>query len=374
MTTAAIIVAAGRGTRAGGDMPKQWQMLGGRPVLAHTLAAFQKHVNIDHIVLVIHPDDTARTDDITAQIVTGGATRQASVSAGLAAIAGQFDHVLIHDAARPFVTEAVIDRVLATLQTHQAAAPAVPVVDTLWQGRDGHVTGLTPRDGLFRAQTPQGFHLDALLKAHATADASATDDVAVAQAAGLTVAIVEGDPDNMKITSPDDMTRAEKRMGQTMDIRTGNGYDVHRFGAGDHVWLCGVKVEHDRSLQGHSDADVGMHAITDAIYGALGAGDIGQHFPPSDAQWKGAKSDIFLRHAVDLATSRGFKISNVDCTLVCEYPKIGPHQNAMKEALCHIMSLPVDRISVKATTSEQLGFTGRREGIAAIATTTLVKP
>jgi len=282
--------------------------------------------------------------------------------------------VLIHDAARPFVTEAVIDRVLATLQTHQAAAPAVPVVDTLWQGRDGHVTGLTPRDGLFRAQTPQGFHLDALLKAHATADASATDDVAVAQAAGLTVAIVEGDPDNMKITSPDDMTRAEKRMGQTMDIRTGNGYDVHRFGAGDHVWLCGVKVEHDRSLQGHSDADVGMHAITDAIYGALGAGDIGQHFPPSDAQWKGAKSDIFLRHAVDLATSRGFKISNVDCTLVCEYPKIGPHQNAMKEALCHIMSLPVDRISVKATTSEQLGFTGRREGIAAIATTTLVKP
>jgi 2-C-methyl-D-erythritol 4-phosphate cytidylyltransferase/2-C-methyl-D-erythritol 2,4-cyclodiphosphate synthase len=231
-----------------------------------------------------------------------------------------------------------------------------------------------PRDGLYRAQTPQGFHLAPLLAAHLAQQDDATDDVGVARAAGMDVTIVAGDESNIKITTPGDFARAARLMGQDMDIRCGNGYDVHRFGPGDHVWLCGVKVPHGRSLQGHSDADVGMHAVTDAIYGALGRGDIGQHFPPSDPQWKGAESHIFLRHAVGLSQDAGYKISNVDCTLVCEYPKIGPHQGAMKAALAAIMGLAADRISVKATTSERLGFTGREEGIAALATVTLVKP
>jgi 2-C-methyl-D-erythritol 4-phosphate cytidylyltransferase/2-C-methyl-D-erythritol 2,4-cyclodiphosphate synthase len=235
------------------------------------------------------------------------------------------------------------------------------------------VAGTHDRTGLFRAQTPQGFHRAPLLAAHLACDTDATDDVSVARAAGLNVTIVAGDEQNIKITTPGDFARADNMMRPKMDIRCGNGYDVHRFGPGDHVWLCGVQVPFDRGLQGHSDADVGMHAVTDAIYGALGMGDIGQHFPPSDQQWKGAASHIFLEHAVALATNNGFVISNVDCTLVCEFPKIGPHQTVMKAALARIMGLDVDRISVKATTSERLGFTGRGEGIAAIATATLVK-
>ncbi|MEL7181743.1 MAG: 2-C-methyl-D-erythritol 2,4-cyclodiphosphate synthase, partial [Pseudomonadota bacterium] len=254
------------------------------------------------------------------------------------------------------------------------AAPALPVTDTLWQGVDDAVQGVQDRAGLYRAQTPQGFHLAPLLAAHDTSTGQETDDVAVARAAGLDVAIVAGDEDNIKITTPADFARAAKLMRPQMDIRCGNGYDVHRFGPGDHVWLCGVQIPHTRSLQGHSDADVGMHAVTDAIYGALGKGDIGQHFPPSDPQWKGAESHIFLKHAVALAADEGFSISNVDCTLVCELPKIGPHQDAMKAVMGAYMGLDSDRISVKATTSEKLGFTGREEGIAAIATVTLIKP
>ena len=377
MTTAAIIVAAGRGTRAGGPSPKQWQMLNERSVAAHAMQRFADHPGIDQLVLVLHPDDVDSPHwprDPAAIVVTGGATRQASVRAGLEILVDQVDRVLIHDAARPLVTAEIIDRVLAALDTHPGAAPAVAVTDTLWHGDAQIVTGVQDRAGLYRAQTPQGFHLAPLLAAHRAMTADATDDVAVARAAGLDVAIVAGDEDNIKITGPGDLSRAAKLMGQRMDIRCGNGYDVHRFGPGDHVWLCGVQVPHDRSLQGHSDADVGMHAVTDAIYGALGQGDIGQHFPPSDPQWKGAASRIFLEHAVALAGQLGYQISNVDCTLICEYPKIGPHQPAMRAAMAQIMGLAADRISVKATTSERLGFTGRGEGIAALATATLVKP
>ncbi|MEY1555415.1 bifunctional 2-C-methyl-D-erythritol 4-phosphate cytidylyltransferase/2-C-methyl-D-erythritol 2,4-cyclodiphosphate synthase [Yoonia sp. R2331] len=374
MRIAALIVAAGRGTRAGGDRPKQWQTLRGKPVLSHAMAAFTPHVALRAVVL--HPDDHDLWDNsqLSADLViVGGATRDASVRAGLEALAGQdVDLVLIHDAARPLVSDRVITDVIVALAHHAGAAPALAVTDALWTGDDNVVSGTRDREGLFRAQTPQGFHFDQILAAHRTGTGPFADDVAAARAAGLDVAIVPGAEENFKITGPDDLARAEQQMGAQMDIRLGNGYDVHRFGPGDHVWLCGVKVSHDRGLQGHSDADVGMHAVTDAIYGALGMGDIGQHFPPSDPQWKGAASHIFLEHAVALAARHGFRISNVDCTLICEYPKIGPHQPAMKAALSQIMDLPADRISVKATTSERLGFTGRGEGIASIATATLV--
>lgn len=376
MTTAAIIVAAGRGTRAGGEIPKQWQDLGGRSVAAHAMQRFADHPRIDHLVLVLHGDDFDSTlwpRDPEAIIAIGGATRSQSVQNGLAAVPEGTTQVLIHDAARPHVSDATIDAVLDALETHPAAAPALAVTDTLWTGIDGTVTGTQDRDGLFRAQTPQGFHLQRLLDAY-TSYPEATDDVTIARLAGLDVAIVPGAEDNLKITGPEDHARAVQILGTQMDVRLGNGYDVHRFGEGDHVWLCGVKVPHTRSLQGHSDADVGMHAVTDAIYGALGQGDIGQHFPPSDPQWKGAASHIFLEHAVALARAEGFEISNVDCTLVCEYPKIGPHQAEMKAKMAEIMNLDASRISVKATTSERLGFTGRSEGIASIATAALIKP
>lgn len=377
MTIAAIIVAAGRGTRAGGTMPKQWHHLAGRSIAARAMQPFADHTSVDHLILVLHPDDIATQvwqDTPNAIVVPGGATRRESVLAGLAAADGLATQVLIHDAARPLVTSTIIDSVIAALKTHAGAAPAVAVSDTLWHGEQDVVTGVQDRAGLYRAQTPQGFHLTPLLTAHRAHLGDATDDVAVARAAGLDVAIVAGDERNIKITTPSDFALAEQLMRRTMDVRCGNGYDVHRFGPGDHVWLCGVKVPFARGLQGHSDADVGMHAVTDAIYGALGMGDIGQHFPPSDPQWKGAESHIFLTHAVALAHDQGYEISNVDCTLVCEFPKIGPHQTAMKSAMARIMGLAPDRISVKATTSERLGFTGRGEGIAAIATATLVKP
>ena len=369
----AIIVAAGRGTRAGGDLPKQWQMLAGQPVLAHTLAAFA------HLprVLVIHPDDHARAAEIAgdALIVHGGATRAQSVLNALLALQGRgIDQVLIHDGARPLVSRALIGRITDALTQSKAAAPALAVTDALWTGVQGCVTGTQDRTGLFRAQTPQGFDFTAILAAHQSHPGNAADDVEVARAAGLDVAIVEGDEDNIKLTFPGDFARAEALLkGRNMDIRLGNGYDVHAFCPGDQVWLCGVSVPHDKGLLGHSDADVGMHALTDAIYGAMAAGDIGRHFPPSDPQWKGAASHIFLTHAVNLARDMGFAISNCDVTLVCERPKIGPHADAMRAALEAIMRVDIARISVKATTSERLGFTGREEGIAAIATATLVK-
>ena len=377
MTTAAIIVAAGRGVRAGGGVPKQWRLLGGQPVVAHALAAFAGLRR----VLVIHPDDRATAEAVAggAMVVPGGSSRSASVRAALEALVGQgVTRVLIHDAARPGVSPALIARVLAALDTAPGAAPALAVTDALWTGADGRVTGTRDRAGLFRAQTPQGFHFDAILAAHRSHKGEAADDVEGARAAGLDVVMVEGDEANLKLTFPGDFARVAQgmalaaRMGTSMDVRMGNGFDVHAFCAGDGVWLCGVKVPHGKALLGHSDADVGMHALTDAIYGALAAGDIGQHFPPSDPQWRGADSRIFLAHAAEMARSRGYAITSADVTLICERPKIGPHAAAMRQALADIMGLALDRVSVKATTSERLGFTGREEGIAAMATAVLV--
>ena len=372
MTVAAIIVAAGRGTRAGGTVPKQWQLLAGQPVVQHSIRAFADLAN--HVILVVHPDDMARAAPLGVQLVAGGTTRDASVRNALEHLSGTgVTRVLIHDGARPLVSRALIARLMGALDRSVAAAPALPVTDALWKGCDLRVAGTQDRTGLWRAQTPQAFHFDAILAAHRAHPGGAADDVEVARAAGLDVVIVEGDEDNLKLTFAADFARAERILkGRSMDIRVGNGFDVHAFGPGDHVWLCGVRVPHGKGLVGHSDADVGMHALTDAIYGALADGDIGQHFPPSDPQWKGAESHVFLRHAAARAAARGFAISHADVTLICETPKIGPHAAAMRQALAGILGLAADRVSVKATTSERLGFTGREEGIAALATATLV--
>ncbi|KZY47002.1 bifunctional 2-C-methyl-D-erythritol 4-phosphate cytidylyltransferase/2-C-methyl-D-erythritol 2,4-cyclodiphosphate synthase [Roseovarius sp. HI0049] len=374
MTTAAIIVAAGRGTRARGDLPKQWQGLGGKRVIDWTIAAFDAVTEVAQVVVVLHPDEMDRIEARAGlSVVSGGETRSASVRNGLESLSdSDVTRVLIHDAARCCVRPALIARVLAALERGaQAAAPALPVSDALWQGADGEVTGTQDRTGLYRAQTPQGFDFATILAAHRAHEGDAADDVEVARAAGIAVEIVEGDESNLKITTSGDFARAERIM-RDMDIRIGTGFDVHRFGEGDHVMLCGVAVPHGRGLQGHSDADVGMHALTDAIYGALAEGDIGRHFPPSDPQWKGAESHIFLSHAVTLAEEKGYRINNMDVTLVCERPKIGPHAPAMQAALAGITGVTPDRISVKATTSERLGFAGREEGIAAQAAVTLV--
>ena len=373
MTIAAIIVAAGRGTRAGGDQPKQWQELAGKRVIDWTVGAFETAGRIDRIMLVLHPNDLHRfapRDGI--HITTGGATRAQSVRNGLAALEGSnVTTVLIHDVARACISPVWLDSLTEGF-TGPAAAPALPVTDALWQGSHDQVTGTQDRTGLFRAQTPQIFDYAAIHAAHLAFEGDAADDVEVARAAGLPVRILEGCEDNIKITTPGDFARAEKILRGQMDIRVGSGYDVHRFGDGDHVVLCGVTIPFERGLQGHSDADVGMHALTDAIYGALAEGDIGRHFPPSDPQWKGAESHIFLRHAANLSREKGYDISNVDVTLICEQPKIGPHADAMRSTLADILALATDRVSVKATTSERLGFTGRGEGIAAMATATLV--
>ncbi|WP_421907671.1 bifunctional 2-C-methyl-D-erythritol 4-phosphate cytidylyltransferase/2-C-methyl-D-erythritol 2,4-cyclodiphosphate synthase [Mameliella sp.] len=374
MQTGIIIVAAGRGTRAGGGLAKQWRRVAGKPVARWTLEAFAGR---GPLVLVVHPDDMPQAQAVAAgldlRIVTGGADRAASVRAGLEALAQMApERVLIHDVARPCVTPAVIDAVLAALEDHPGAAPALPVTDALWTGDGTLVTGTRDREGLYRAQTPQGFRFAEILAAHRAHPGGAADDVAVARAAGLHVAITQGDEANLKITTAGDFSRADSYLRGKMDIRLGNGFDVHAFEEGDHVVLCGIRIPHSRKLKGHSDADVGMHAVTDALYGALAEGDIGRHFPPSDPQWKGAASEIFLRHAVELARSRGFAIGNIDLTLICERPKVGPHAAEMTEKMADIMTLDAGRISIKATTSERLGFTGREEGIAALATATLV--
>ena len=371
---AVIITAAGRGTRMGGA-PKQWRNLDGRSVLARSIDAF---AGIGRIVVTVNPEDMAHavaTLGGTVTLVAGGDSRSDSVRAGLGVLEGSgITHVLIHDGARPLVSGDVITGVVNALEGGAvAAAPALPVSDALWRGEDGRVTGMQSREGLFRAQTPQGFRLDAILAAHRAFPGGAADDVELARRAGHEVVITEGAEDNLKLTYGPDFDRARRILGTAMDIRLGNGFDVHAFEDGDHVTLCGVRVPHDRGLKGHSDADVGMHALTDAIYGALSEGDIGRHFPPSDPQWKGADSAIFLRHAADLARSRGFDFGNVDVTLICEAPKIGPHAIAMQDRLAQIMGIEAGRVSVKATTSERLGFTGRDEGIAAIATATLMK-
>jgi len=373
MKIAAIIVAAGRGRRAGGDLPKQWQPLAGRRVIDWTIAAFAASPEIDHIVAVLHPDDMTRLSPGPAlSLVPGGKTRSSSVRNGLEFLENyDITHVMIHDAARCCIRPRQIAEIAVALHDTPAVAPALAVSDALWHGAEGHVTGTQSRAGLYRAQTPQAFDFAAILAAHRAHGDAAADDVEVARAAGLDVRILEGYEDNLKITTRGDFVRAA-RILRDMDIRIGTGFDVHRFGPGDAITLCGVSVPHGRGLQGHSDADVGLHALTDALYGALAEGDIGRHFPPSDPQWKGAKSRVFLAHAVELANKKGFRINNMDVTLVCEAPKITPHAQAMREAIADITGLAPDRVSVKATTSERLGFTGREEGIAAQAAVTLV--
>lgn len=376
--TVALIVAAGRGHRAGGEIPKQYRPLAGQSLLRRSCAAFLNHPRVDSVCAVIHPDDAGLYAESTAGLalpppVHGGATRQESCRNGLeslVALAPQ--RVLIHDAARPFVDEATIDRVLDALADSPGAIAAVAVTDTLKKAAsDLRVARTVEREGLWRAQTPQGFRYADILEAHRKlASQSLTDDAAVAEAAGLPVALAQGNEDNFKLTTEDDFARAERMLG-TGDIRVGSGFDVHRFDEGNTVMLCGIEIKYDKALAGHSDADVGLHAITDALLGAIGEGDIGSHFPPSEAQWRGADSSLFLRHAAELVGQRGGEIRHLDVTLICEEPKIGPHRDAMRARVAAVAGIGIDRVSVKATTTEGLGFTGRGEGIAAQATATV---
>jgi 2-C-methyl-D-erythritol 4-phosphate cytidylyltransferase/2-C-methyl-D-erythritol 2,4-cyclodiphosphate synthase len=370
----ALVVAAGRGRRFGGDLPKQYLDLAGRPVLRHSLAVLAAHPQVDAVRAVVHPDDRQLYDIAASGLgllepVHGGETRQDSVRLGLESLRDLgCDRVLIHDGARPFVDTGLISRVVGALDAHPGAIPALPVADTVKRGEAGLVVGTVERAGLWRAQTPQGFRYAEIMAAHqAVIGRELTDDAAVAENAGLAVALVAGSEDNIKITAAADLDRALRQFTPGGELRIGTGYDVHRFAPGTGVWLCGVLVLHDQGLEGHSDADVALHALTDAILGAIAAGDIGRHFPPTDPRWKGASSDIFLRHAGGLVRGLGGSIVNVDVTIVCERPKIGPHRAAMATRVAEILGIGQERVSVKATTTEGLGFTGRREGIAAQA-------
>jgi len=382
--TIALVVAAGSGLRVGGDLPKQFLPLAGKPLLRHCLETFAAHPRIAGVKVVINETYRALYDAAIDGLhlmppAIGGATRQASVRNGLESLRdGAPDFVLIHDAARPFIDAPTIDRTIDTLQVNQGALVAVPVVDTLKRA-DGMFSGETvDRTGLWRAQTPQGFHFGPILAAHRRAanGPEMTDDAAVAEAAGIKVALVQGIVNNFKVTTRADFERAEHMMAEqhALEYRTGSGYDVHRLIPGDGVTLCGVMIPHDRKLEGHSDADVAMHALTDAILGAIAAEDIGAHFPPSDPQWRGAPSWKFLDHAVKLVGQRGGKVTHCDVTIICERPKVGPHRAAMIARLAEIIGIDRARVSVKATTTEKLGFTGRDEGIAAQATATVALP
>ncbi|MDB5736153.1 MAG: ispDF [Alphaproteobacteria bacterium] len=369
---AVLIVAAGKGERTGLGLPKQYEKLAGVPMLRRTVAAFAGYP----VQVVIGPGQqemvAAALKGVTLPPpVVGGATRQESVRLGLEALAGEApDFVLIHDAARPLVSRKVIADIVAALENGaDGALPMLAVADTL-RRRDGTGWTLVPREGLYRAQTPQGFAFGKILAAHRTHAANeVTDDVALAELAGLTVEMVEGEEKNIKVTRKEDFALAESLLGA--DVRTATGYDVHKFTDGDHIWLCGIKVPHSHGLEGHSDADVGLHAITDALLGCIGEGDIGQHFPPTDERWRGAASWQFLDHAASLVAAKGGVINHVDVTLICERPKVGPHRDAMKARIAEILKIASDRVSVKATTTEGLGFTGRREGIAAQAIATV---
>ncbi|RUW72600.1 MULTISPECIES: bifunctional 2-C-methyl-D-erythritol 4-phosphate cytidylyltransferase/2-C-methyl-D-erythritol 2,4-cyclodiphosphate synthase [unclassified Mesorhizobium] len=388
---AVVIVAAGRGARAGqANGPKQYQRIGGRAVIARTLETFLAHPRTGPVVVAIHADDGelfrnaagASADRVLA--VTGGDSRQASVRLGLLALRDSAPgRVLVHDAVRPFVDATLIDRTIDAIGERQGALPALPVADTLKrESAAGMIEETVSRNGLHAAQTPQGFPFWPLLaaheKAHHLGKADFTDDAAIAEWAHIPVKLVPGSPDNIKLTWARDIAMADQRLSgerpRFPDIRTGNGYDVHAFEPGDHVTLCGVAIPHDRKLSGHSDADVGLHALTDALLATCGAGDIGTHFPPSDPQWKGAASKIFVEHAARLVRGRGGRIANADITLICEAPRVGPHREAMTAALAAMLGISGERISIKATTNEKLGFVGRQEGIAAIATASVVFP
>jgi len=382
-TVAVIVVAAGTGERMGG-IPKQYRLLAGRPVLARTIETFARRSDVTWILPVIHRDHAERYREVRPsgpkllEPVMGAATRQGSVLAGLEALAAHSpDVVLIQDAARPMVDDAVIDGVLEALG--RAALPVVQVTDTIKRSSDGKTVSATEdRRHLFAAQTPQGFAFADILDAHrraAGASSEFTDDAAIAEWAGIPVALSPGSSHNLKLTHPEDFERAERLLGGgNMETRTGTGFDVHPFEPGDGVWLGGVHIPHTAKLKGHSDADAALHALTDAIYGALGEGDIGSFFPPSDPKWRGAASSIFLKHAAGLVAARGGRIVNLDLTIVCEAPRIGPHVPAMKSAIAEAAAVAPSRVAVKATTSERLGFTGRAEGLMAMATATIELP
>lgn len=370
----ALIVAAGSGSRAGGELPKQYRKLAGKAVLAHAIDHLAR-LPLDAIQVVIGAGQEAAYIEAVAgrtlpAPVIGGATRRESVRNGLDALAqaGDIARVLIHDAARPFLYLEVFERLIEALEDHEAAIPALPVVDTMARGR-GTLEEIVSRENLLRVQTPQAFRFEAIRRAHhAWSEGEATDDAQIARAAGLSVAVVAGDPALEKLTWEADFARAE---AARLVPRTGTGFDVHAFGPGDHVWLGGVRIPHTRGLKGHSDADVALHALTDALLGAIAAGDIGDHFPPSDSRWKGAPSSLFLEHARELVEQAGGRIVHADVTIICEAPRIGPHRDAMRQLIAGLLRLPVARISVKATTTERLGFTGRGEGIAAQAVATI---
>ena len=378
----ALVVAAGQGSRFGAPLPKQYLPLGGANILRHAVAAFVEHPRVANVLVAIRPEDRGLFDSSVSGLavmppITGGATRQDSVRLGLEALVAFRPHrVLIHDGARPFPDHQLVDRVIDALENVVAAIPCLPLRDTIKRAEDGTIRETIDRSALWRAQTPQGFHFDTILAAHRAAiGRELTDDAAVAEAAGLTPAIVDGSEDNLKVTTQEDLAAAERLIAARQgDIRIGQGFDVHPFVPGDHLWICGVKVPHGMSLTGHSDADVGLHALTDAVLGAIGAGDIGMHFPPSDLRWRGAASDQFLRHAADLVRARGGAVAAVDVTVIGERPKIAPYRAAMVERIAAILGITPDRVSVKATTTEKLGFTGRAEGIAAQAVATVRLP
>lgn len=379
MSFSVVIVAAGGGTRAGPGLAKQWRMVAGRPVLRWSVEALLA-AGARQVVVVVSADGESLAAETLAGLAgwstaRGGATRAESVQSGLAAIDGPADEpVLVHDAARPFVSAAHVRALLDALQTADGVLPALPVADTLKRQAQAGVT-TTSREGLWRAQTPQAFRRDRLISAYAAwASGEPTDDAQVVEADGGTIALAPGDPLLMKLTWPEDFDMAERLAGAARITRTGQGFDAHRWGPGEAVWLCGVRIDHDQTLIGHSDADAGLHALTDAILGAIGEGDIGDHFPPTDPKWKGASSDLFLKHAAELVAARGGRLINVDVTLICERPKIKPHRQAMRERLAQILDLPLDRVSVKATTTEGMGFTGRGEGLAAQALATVETP
>jgi 2-C-methyl-D-erythritol 4-phosphate cytidylyltransferase/2-C-methyl-D-erythritol 2,4-cyclodiphosphate synthase len=380
MSIAAVIVAAGRGERAGGAVPKQYAQVGGRPLLRWSLDAFAKHPAIGPICVVIDPAHAAHArtaaDGLDVIFADGGASRTASVRAGLARIAPLgVDRVMIHDAARPGLSATIIDALASALVHADAAAPGLPVVDALKRVESGCVTEDPPRTGLVRIQTPQAFRTGPFLAAlyAAPQDAAFEDDLALARAAGLSPVVVPGDPRLMKVTYPDDFAAAAQMLAPLV-AATGSGFDAHRFGPGDHVTLCGVKIPHGAGLVGHSDADAAWHALTDALLGAIGAGDIGDHFPPSDPQWKGAPSGVFLRHAAGLIAKAGGRIVNVDLTIICERPRVKPHREAMRASTAELLRLPLARVSVKGTTTEAMGFTGREEGLAAQASVSVLVP
>jgi 2-C-methyl-D-erythritol 4-phosphate cytidylyltransferase / 2-C-methyl-D-erythritol 2,4-cyclodiphosphate synthase len=383
LKTAALIVAGGRGIRTGSPIPKQYARIGGEMVLARTVRAFLAQPGIDAVQVVVGEGDADQYGAAVEGLdrsqllppVYGGLTRQASVHNGLEALkACMPDRVLIHDAVRPFVTGDIIARVLEALAQAPGAIAAMPVADTLKQaGAERRIAATLDRSQVWRAQTPQGFRFPEILAAHAAAQAAGiamTDDAAIAEWAGLPVTLVMGAERNRKLTTAEDLAMADD--AHIPEMRVGQGFDVHRFAPGDHVWLCGVKLAHTHALQGHSDADVALHALTDALLGAIGAGDIGQHFPDTDVRWKGAPSRLFLEEALRLVRAHGGSIGNVDVTILCETPKIAPHRAAMRRRIAEILGLEEVRVSVKATTTEGLGFTGRREGIAALATATVV--